>query len=81
MRNGGQGWNEQARQTCTARTRLCNGWMDQPFCTPALSALYVWSLSLEPKGHRQHPHAVDTCSRVQALDTPPSRACGVSIYK
>ena len=41
-------------------------WMRPPFCTPALSALYVWSLSLEPKGHSHKPHAVDICSRVDS---------------
>ena len=56
------GMNKLGRRVPLELGYAMDGWMDgwgRPFCTPALSALYVWSLSLEPKGHSHHPHAID----------------------
>ena len=52
------GMNKLGRRVPLELGYAMEGWI-RFFCTPALSALYVWSLSLEPKGHSHHPHAID----------------------
>ena len=54
---------------------------NRSLCSLPFALVPLWSLS--QKGIGQHPHAIDILAqgrKAASLDTPPSRACGVSIH-